>query len=151
MPLALFGSSPADQKGALAKAIIKKAKKDLAPIGRLKFLKVGQITTTTSLPDLVGEGSGHILSVISRSAEWLQDPPNTWSQCENCVTAATFVTHLKFVNDPLETAVKLIEDCRECVTNDESPRQQLLQVVEWYRRHMPLLTKKAISRGAGRQ
>ena len=151
VPLALFGSASADQKKALAKAIMKKAKTDPAPIGKPKFLKIGQITTTTSLPDLVGKGSGHILSVISRGAEWLQDPPNTWIQTENCVTAATFVTHLKSVNDAPERAVKLIEDYHECVTNREETHQQLLQVVEWHRRHMPLVTKKAISRGTERQ
>ena len=57
-------------------------------------------------------------------------------------TAATFVTHLKSANEASETAVKLIEDYHECVTNDEETRQQLLHVVEWHRRHMPLLTKK---------
>ena len=62
------------------------------------------------------------------------------------MTAATFVTHLRSVDDASERAVKLIEDYHECVTNNEETRQQLLQVVEWHRRHMLLLTKKAISR-----
>ena len=101
-----------------------------APIGKPKVLKIGQITTTTSLPDLVGKGSGHILSVISRSAEWFQNLPNAWSQTEDYLTATTFVTYLKSVNDASERAVKLIEDYHECVTNDEETRQQLLQVVE---------------------
>ena len=39
-----------DQKEALAKAIMKKAKMDPAPIRKPKFLKIGQIMTTTSLP-----------------------------------------------------------------------------------------------------
>ena len=67
------------------------------------------------------------------------------------MTAAIFVTHLKSVNDASEKAVKLIEDYHECVTNDEETRKQLLQVVEWHRRRMLLLTKKAISKGTGRQ
>ena len=54
VPLALFGSAPAGQKEALAKSIIKKAKTELASIGRPKLLKIRQITTTTSPPDLVG-------------------------------------------------------------------------------------------------
>ena len=61
------------------------------------------------------------------------------------------MTHLRSVDDASERAVKLIEDYHECITNDEEMRQQLLQVVEWHRRHMPLLTEKAISRGTGRQ
>ena len=56
--------------------------------------------------------------------------------------AATFVTNLKSVNDTSEKAVKLIEDYHECVTNDEETRQQLLQVVVWHWRYMPLLTKR---------
>ena len=82
----------ADQKEALAKAIMKKTKMDPNPIRKPKFLKIGQIMTTTSLLDLVGKGSGHILIVISRSAERFQDPSNTWSQSEVYVTAATFLT-----------------------------------------------------------
>ena len=69
VPLAVFCNAPADQKEILAKAIMNKAKVNPAPIGKPKFLKIGQIMTSTSLPDLFGEGSGHILSVISRSAE----------------------------------------------------------------------------------
>ena len=65
--------------------------------------------------------------------------------------AATFVTHIRSVDGASERAVKMIEDYHERVTNNEETRQQLLQVVEWHRRHMPLLTKKAISRGTGRQ
>ena len=75
MPLTVFCSAPADQKETLAKTIMNKAKMNPAPIGKPKFLKIFQIMTSTSLPDLVGKGSVHILSVISRSAGWLQDPP----------------------------------------------------------------------------
>ena len=49
---------------------------------------------------------------------------------QDCVTAATFATHLKSVNDVSDRSVKLIEDCHECVANDKETRQQLLQVVE---------------------
>ena len=143
--LALFGSASADQKDALAKAIMQKASMAPAPIGKPKFPKVETINTTTSLPDLVGKSSGHIFSVIDRSAEWLQYPSNMWSQSGDYIAAATFVTYLKSVNDASERAVKLIEDFHECVTNDEETRQELLQVVEWHRREIPLLTKKAIS------
>ena len=101
---------------------MKKAKIDPAHIGKSKFLKIGQIMTSTSLPDLAGKKSGHIPSLTSRGAEWPQDPSNTWSQNEDYVTAATFVTHLKSVNDASERAVKLIEDYHECVTNDEETR-----------------------------
>ena len=58
VPLALFGSALADQKEALAKAIMKKAKMNPAHIGKSEFQKIGQITTTTLLPELVGKGSG---------------------------------------------------------------------------------------------
>ena len=136
VPLALFGSAPDDQKKALAIAFMKKAKMDPAHIRKSKFLKIGQITTTTSLPDLVGKGSGHILSVTSRSAEWPQDPSNMRSQNEDYVTAATFVTHLKSVNGASERAVKLIEDYHECVTNDRETPEQLLRVVEWHRQRL---------------
>ena len=132
----------ADQKEAMAKAIMKKAKMDPAPIRKPKFLKIGQTMTTTSLSDLVGEGSGHILIVISRSAEWPQDPPNMWSQSEDYVTAATFATHQKSVYDASERAVKLIEDYHECVTSDEETCQQLIQAVEWHWQHMPLSPKR---------
>ena len=42
-----------------------KAKMEPALIGKHKFLKIGQITTT-SLSDLVAKGTRHILSVIGR-------------------------------------------------------------------------------------
>ena len=129
MGLALFDSTPANQKESLDKAIMKKAKMEPAPTMKPKFQKIGQITTTTSLPALVGKRSRHILSVISISAEWLQDPSDTWSQSKDCMTAATFVTDLKSVNDASERAAKLIEDDHECVTNDEET-QQLIQAVE---------------------
>ena len=72
----------------------------------------------------------------------IPEPPDTWSQSKDYVTEANFVTHLKSVNDFSERAVRLIEDYHECVTNNEETCQQLLQVVEWHRRHLPLLTKK---------
>ena len=67
---------------------------------------------------------------------------NTWSQSQYFVTAVTFVTHLKSVNDVSQRAVRLIEDYHECVTNGKETCQQLLQVIERHLRHLPLLTKK---------
>ena len=45
-----------------------KTKMEPAPIGKPKFPKIGQITTT-ALSDLVGKGSRNNLSVIGRCHE----------------------------------------------------------------------------------
>ena len=66
----------------------------------------------------------------------IPEPPDTWSQSQDYVTEAKFVTHLKSVNDISERAMKLIEYYHECVTNDEETRQQLLQVVAWHRQYL---------------
>ena len=52
----------------------------------------------------------------------ISEPPNTWSQSQDFVTAVTFVTHLKSANDVLQRAVRLIEDYDECVANNEETR-----------------------------
>ena len=54
VPLALFGSASADQKKALVKAIMKKAKTDPAPIGKAQVPK-DRSDNDDYFPDLVGK------------------------------------------------------------------------------------------------
>jgi len=55
------------------------------------------------------------------------------------------LVQLKVVNDLSERAVKLIQDFATSITNDETQKQYLLQVVEQQRKAVPNFNKDTVN------
>lgn len=74
--------------------------------------------------------------------KFLKIDPLKWSEDKSFQYGLNIVKKLKVVNDPAERAVRLIDDYNNILTNKESRKQYLLQVVTEYRKQFPNANKE---------
>ena len=103
------------------------------------------LNNSTRLVHLIGPGSWFLFECLHIGAEWLGKPISSWPGDADFLEAETFVRHVKVVNDLSERAVKLVQDFATSITNDETQKQYLLQVVEYQRKAIPNFKKKTLS------
>ena len=76
---------------------------------------------------------------------WLQQPCSTWSHNNNHMCFKKFVQSLTVVNDVAERGVKMVSDFID-MSQDESQRHYLTQVIEWHRQEFPSFTKDVLDK-----
>ena len=77
--------------------------------------------------------------------KWLGQPVQQWQLDPDYNEAEMFVRNVKVFNDVSERAVKLVQDFATTITNDETEKQFLLQVVEHQRKTVPNFKKATLS------
>lgn len=97
------------------------------------------------LSDSVGTGSLYMFERMGFSKDFIYQPVEDWVNLESFKKMKIFVDHLLVCNDPAERAIKLISDYAHSLTNSETDRQNLLQVVEWNRKMYPDQSKATLS------
>ena len=99
-----------------------------------------------SLANLVGSNSWLIFDILSiTDIGWLQIPCKHWSVFDSYKKFQSFVENIVTVNDLAERGVATISRFNDNV-RDESDRQDLIQVVDEYRRQVPDLSKESLSK-----
>ena len=90
----------------------------------------------TSLSDLIGPGSLRFFTIINSPHEFLHAPADQWAENEEYKSMKEIVENLQVVNEAAERGVKLCHDFLG-VTQSEKRFQDVLQVVESSRKHVP--------------
>ena len=99
-----------------------------------------------SLANLVGSNSWLIFNLLEiTDVGWLQIPCKHWNVLDSYKKFQSFVQNIVTVNDLAERGVATITRFNDSVVN-ESDRQDLIQVVDEYRRKVPDLTKESLSK-----
>ncbi|GBM85416.1 hypothetical protein AVEN_114591-1 [Araneus ventricosus] len=101
---------------------------------------------STKLSSLIGPKSWFLFHSMGIGAEWLGKPVSEWYNDPNYQEAETYVRHVKVVNDLSERDVKLMQDFSTSVTNDETQKQFLLQVVDYHRKQTPNFQKETLNK-----
>ena len=130
------------EREALAKELYLIPRKGAASLGKPTFpvMKEG-----IKLSDCIGQKSWLVFDLIGiTKAEWLKIPCSLWNEFEDYRRFKQFVENLMVTNDVAERA---ISTCNRYLdkTKTESARQDNLQVVSYYRKNIPDLTKKSLS------
>lgn len=97
-----------------------------------------------SLSQFVGVGSMYMFDRMGFQSDFIHEPVREWHNLESYKQMKSFVDHLLVCNDPAERSIKLITDYAHSLTNDETDRQNLLQVVEWHRKMYPNQSKATL-------
>ncbi|KAG7168246.1 hypothetical protein Hamer_G027946, partial [Homarus americanus] len=82
-----------------------------------------------------------------RAQLFLSKDPKTWKDDEVFITMRDRAINMKVVNDSAERAIALIERYNESITQNEDPKQYLLQVVAAHRKKLPTASKAAMMKG----
>jgi hypothetical protein len=102
------------------------------------------LNSTSKLLDLIGPNSWFLLCSLGVNTSWLGQPAKSWHLDSGYLEAKDFVQHLKVVNDISERAVQLIQSFATTITNDETQKEYLLQVVEHHRKTVPNFQKSTL-------
>ena len=95
-----------------------------------------------TLSDFVTERSMNLFTALKIDPTFLTDDPATWPSRPAYVDAKQKVVSMKVINDCAERAVKLATDFNNALTNDETQRQLLFQIVEYHHHRMTIPLKK---------
>jgi len=95
----------------------------------------------TSLSDLLSTDSWFAVKLLNLDMGFLEEPVDKWQKMESFQLSASKVDNIKVINDAAERGVKLTTDYR-AKSKSEFHFQNLLQVVEKYRKEKPHLRKK---------
>ena len=148
--LALFSDKvPTDERGAFANQLLtfKTAVAIVAPRKQCgsSYGKPAEfpnnITSATSLADLVNEDSWFTLHILQVDIDFLIEDVNDWSKSSAYQESLADIEALNVINDYAERRVKLSADFL-CVARDEQHYQNVLQVVEQDLKNMPNLRKR---------
>ena len=83
-------------------------------------------------------------SRYSISTDFLSKNPSTWKYDPSYKAGFDKLKNISVVNDVAERGVKLIHDYNNILTNDESEKQYVLQVVAQSRKTFPNATKYSL-------
>ena len=100
---------------------------------------------TTTLADLIDEGSWLLFELTATGHTWLTTAPETWSECVDFCALNMSVHSVKVTNDVAERGISMLKSFTGSV-KDESQFQWLLEAVERHRARLPDLTKTALNR-----
>jgi hypothetical protein len=87
----------------------------------------------------------HLFMALRNDPAFLGVQPSTWCESPEYVHAKQKVTGLKVINGCTERAVKLATDINSAFTYDETKRQLVFQIVEYYRKQITEPLKKCYS------
>ena len=87
-----------------------------------------------TLSDFATERSVNLFTALGIDRSCLTGKPSTWPDCPNYMKAKEIVSAVRVVNDCAERAVKLAIDFNTSLTQDESQRQLIFQIVECHRK-----------------
>lgn len=76
---------------------------------------------------------------------FLNVDPLKWANNEGYIKALLVLKNILVINDVAERGVKLIEDCNNKITKEESQKQYLLQVVSDYCKKYPDHRKETLT------
>jgi len=110
--------------------------------------KTVQFFQATTLSDFVTKQSLNLFTALKLSSDFLSTDPGTWDNRDDYKQAKETVGALRVVNDCAERAVKLATDFNSVLTHDEEQRQLIFQVVEHYRKLLPVPLKKCYADSA---
>ena len=77
---------------------------------------------TTTLADLIDEGSWLLFELTATGHTWLTTPPETWSECEDFCALNMFMHSVKVTNDVAERGISMLKSFTGSV-KDESQFQ----------------------------
>jgi hypothetical protein len=138
--LALFSDNVcSNEKQALVAAL--KKPKMTSDLRRVDPKSVGSFQAMT-LSDFVTERSMNLFHALKIDPACLDGEPSKWHDCPTYISAKEKVSAMKVINDCAERAVKLATDFNAALTQDESQRQLVFQIVEYHRQAMPMPLKK---------
>lgn len=95
-----------------------------------------------NLGDFASKRTLELLKNLEINCSFLNLPPEQWSTSKDWKDGTERIKKLRVVNDTAERGVKLIEEFNNLITNDETEKQFLLQVVEANRKCIPTETTK---------
>ena len=104
------------------------------------------LSTSTSLPDLVGPQSFLLFDLLVLPWDWLGDNPDTWEQSDSYMQMRDNVRTVNVINDVAERCVKLIADYATILTTEDKMRSLLLHGVERIRKMFPNFKKSVLNR-----
>ena len=94
------------------------------------------------LSDFVTERSLNLFTALKIDRSFLSTDPDEWAEATEYLNVRRTVSAVRCVNDCAERAVKLATDFNQVLTNDESQRQLVFQLVEYHRKHINEPLKK---------
>ena len=141
--MCLFSDKLSDnEKSTVALLLLKYEKPEEFCEGKPKQVT---ITENTNLKDLISENSYFIFSLIDAETDWLQNHPSTWAKNADYLKVYNYVKKLKVANDTAERAIKLITEYSKILTNDDTQREYIIQLVEHHRKQYADTNKKTIN------
>lgn len=117
------------------------------PLGRDPFPLMTWPGTRPHLSSFV-TGASWLLFDLAEAhdgMEWLQIPAELWHKFESYKRVEAFAEKLPVTNDCAERAMSMIKTFIDGV-KDEGEKQDLLQVVQEWRRNIPDLSKESLSK-----
>lgn len=91
------------------------------------------------LSDFVSYKTKIFFSIFELQTDFFELDPSVWENEEEYQTASDFCQNLLVVNDTAERGVKFMKDYNRILTHDEDEMQFILQVVDSYRKNIPLI------------
>ena len=148
MPLSLFCPQVEDkEKEEIAEKLAAVSPPQFYELGRpseVELPKSKEEGLEVSLSQFVGAGSMYMFDRMGFQSDFIHEPVREWHNLESYKQMKSFVDHLLVCNDPAERSIKLITHYAHSLTNDETDRQNLLQVVEWHRKMYPNQSKATL-------
>ena len=108
-----------------------------------------EITPDTSVSDLVGERSVIVFQRLKLSAydvSFLKYARSKWCEFEGWAKLNQFANGLEVVNDIAERGVRLMEEYKDVLTNDEEQRKKILHCVEETKKIYPDFKKSTLAK-----
>ena len=147
VPLSLFSNKLSlSEKRQISKKLLKIPKDQKPKLGIPIIPQINKNKKKYSIPEFIGDQSLHMFNSSGCTTTWLTQPPEKWEEDPDYVKMKNIFSGVKYVNDPAERCVKLIEDYSSSIVRDEEEKQYLLQLVEKHRRDLPTMSKKALSK-----
>lgn len=96
-----------------------------------------QSISEACLSDFVSHRTKNLFSVFGLAFDFLQEHPTSWEANDDYQESLLYCSKLFSVNDTAERGVKFMKEYNRILTNNETEKQLLLQIVESYNKKYP--------------
>lgn len=96
-----------------------------------------QSISEACLSDFVSHQTKNLFSVFGLAFDFLQEHPTSWEANDDYQESLLYCSKLFSVNDTAERGVKFMKEYNRILTNNETEKQLLLQIVESYNKKYP--------------
>ncbi len=97
-----------------------------------------------NLPEFVTNNTNKFFVALGIETDFLKVHPSLWCSNTSYESAEKIVRNLHVTNDLAERGVAMMQEYNAIITNDETQKQFLMQVVEQHRKSLPDCRKKTL-------